>query len=123
MSLRDPEAFTPKLPDLVEHRSEDWDPRVELVPLGPRILIERNTSKDTRYTLGGEQSLIIKAPTAVDEEKSQQGTVLRVGDKVTIDVKPGDVVIYARYSGQDFGDTKCFVLGEDGIIAKLVRTK
>ncbi len=75
--------------------------KISFKPLGARVLIE--TMEQEEVTAGG----IILPETA--KEKPQQGKVLAAGpgdrnekgDRVAMDVKVGDVVLFAKYSGTE----------------------
>jgi chaperonin GroES len=85
-----------------------------LKPLGDRIIVK--TSKQEEVTRGG----IVLPDTA--KEKPQEGEVIAVGPGRTLDdgkfsemeVKVGDVVLYAKYGG-----TEIKVDGEEVIILRL----
>lgn len=62
-------------------------------PLEDRVLLR--PVKPEERTKGG----IILPDTA--QEKSQEGEVVAVGDDENIKVKPGDRVLFARYSGTE----------------------
>lgn len=62
-------------------------------PLEDRVLL-RPVKPEERTRSG-----IIIPDTA--QEKSQEGEVVAVGDDASIKVKPGDRVLYARYSGTE----------------------
>ncbi len=99
---------------------------VQVVPLGDRIVVKQTRQDEVRA------SGLVIPDTA--REKPQLGEVLSVGPgrlddngkRVPIDVKIGDRVLYAKYSGQEiprgvFGDTddEYMVLKESDILAKL----
>ena len=65
--------------------------RVE--PLGARVLVR--VLEDESVTLSG----LVIPDTA--KEKPQRGVVVAVGDDEEIKVKPGDRVLYPRYSGTE----------------------
>lgn len=75
--------------------------KISFKPLGARVLIE--TIEQEEVTAGG----IVLPETA--KEKPQQGKVLAAGpgdrnedgDRVPMDVKVGDVVLFAKYSGTE----------------------
>ncbi len=75
--------------------------KISFKPLGARVLIE--TLEQEEVTAGG----IILPETA--KEKPQQGKVLAAGpgdrnekgERVAMDVKVGDVVLFAKYSGTE----------------------
>lgn len=84
-----------------------------LQPLHDRIIVEAAAKEQT--SAGG----IILPDTA--QEKPQRGTVLAVGpgrrldsgQLAPVDVKPGDVVLYGKYSG-----TEVTVDGKDYVIIR-----
>ncbi|KQM08167.1 MAG: molecular chaperone GroES [Candidatus [Bacteroides] periocalifornicus] len=68
----------------------------KIKPLGDRVLVEPLAAEER--TASG----IIIPDTA--KEKPQRGTVIAVGagtKDVTMEVKPGDVVLYGKYSGTE----------------------
>ena len=75
--------------------------KLSFKPLGGRVLIEPIEQEEV--TAGG----IVLPETA--KEKPQQGKVLAAGpgdrndkgDRVAMDVKAGDVVLFAKYSGTE----------------------
>ena len=90
-------------------------------PLGDRVVIE---------ALPGEEktkSGIVLPDNA--KEKPQQGKVIAVGDgrvlengqRVKIDVKAGDTILYSKYAGTEFklDGKEYLVLGERDILAIL----
>ncbi len=98
----------------------------KVVPLGDRIVVKQTKQDEVRA------SGLVIPDTA--REKPQLGEVLAVGPgrlddngkRIPIDVKVGDRVLYAKYSGQEiprgvFGDTdeEYMVLKENDILAKL----
>jgi chaperonin GroES len=74
---------------------------VNLKPLGDRVVVEH--VEQSEKTAGG----VFLPDTA--KEKPQEGRVLAVGTgrtldngtKLPIDVKPGDKIIYSKYSGSE----------------------
>ncbi|MCG8570082.1 MAG: co-chaperone GroES [Spirochaetes bacterium] len=60
-------------------------------PLNDRVLIEVKSAQEK--TSGG----IVIPQTS--QEKTQEGTVIAVGDSDTVKVKVGDSVIYDKYAG------------------------
>ncbi len=93
---------------------------IKLKPLGDRVIVEPIEQEET--TASG----IILPETA--KEKPQQGTVLAVGpgrygdedERIPMDVKVGDRVLYAKYAGTEVkleGDRKVLVLKESDIMA------
>ncbi len=85
----------------------------KLQPLADRVVVRANEREE--MTVSG----IVLPDTA--KEKPQEGTVIAVGPgrlddngkRVTLEVKTGDVVMYARYAG-----TKVKVDGEELLILK-----
>jgi len=98
----------------------------KLIPLGDRIVVKQSKQEEVRA------SGLVIPDTA--REKPQMGEVIAVGPgrvddtgkRVPIDVKVGDRVLYAKYSGQEvprgiFGadEEEYLVLKETDILAKL----
>jgi chaperonin GroES len=97
----------------------------KVVPLGDRIVVKQSRQEEVRA------SGLVIPDTA--REKPQLGKVIAVGPgriddngkRVNMDVKNGDRVLYAKYSGQDvprgiFGDEdEYMILKETDILAKL----
>ncbi|MGL4986454.1 MAG: co-chaperone GroES [Treponemataceae bacterium] len=89
---------------------------MKVKPLADRVLIK--TEKTEAKTASG----IIIPDTA--QEKTQQGTVIAVGDgteKEKITVKVGDVVMYDKYAGSQIkidGD-ECLIVRNADLIAVL----
>jgi len=92
-----------------------------LVPLGDRVVIEREESE--QKTAGG----ILLPDSAKD--KPARGTVVSIGDgrisdmgiRHALQVKPGDRVVFLSYAGEQFkvGDTVLLLMREDDILAVL----
>jgi len=92
---------------------------VSLKPLGNRVVIE--PLEQDEVTAGG----IVLPETA--KEKPQKGTILAVGPgdrdddgkRIALDVKVGDVVLYAKYSGTEIkvDGKKLLILRESDILA------
>ncbi len=93
---------------------------VKLDPLGDRVVVRPSTKEEV--TKGG----IVIPDTA--KEKPQEGEVLAVGPgkmtedgkRIPLDVKVGDIVIYAKYGGTEIkeGDEELIILRESDILAK-----
>ena len=91
---------------------------VTFKPLGSRVLIE--TIEQEEITASG----IILPETA--KEKPQQGKVLAAGpgdrndkgERVAMDVKTGDIVLFAKYSGTEvkMDGKKLLILRESDIL-------
>ena len=93
---------------------------VQVTPLHDRVLIKRIEEKET--VKGG----IIIPDTA--KEKPQEGEVIAVGagkiekgERVPLDVKAGDRMLFGKYSGTEIkvDDEDYLILREDEILAKL----
>jgi chaperonin GroES len=92
---------------------------ISLKPLGNRLVIEPIEQED--ITPGG----IVLPETA--KEKPQKGNVLAIGPgerddngkRIPLDVKEGDVVLYAKYSGTEIklDGKKLLILRESDILA------
>ena len=93
---------------------------LKLRPLGDRVVIEPTEHEET--FAGGA---LVMPETA--KEKPQQGQILAVGpgrlddngNRVTMDVKVGDQVLYAKYSGSEvkIDNKKVLILKETDILA------
>jgi chaperonin GroES len=94
---------------------------MDIRPLHDRILVKR--VEEEEQVRGG----IIIPDTA--KEKPQQGEVIAVGkgklldngERVDIAVKPGDKILFGKYSGSDIkrADDEYLILREDEILAIL----
>ena len=92
---------------------------MKLKPLGNRVVVEPIEQED--ITAGG----IVLPETA--KEKPQKGTVLSVGpgdrdddgDYIPLDVKEGDTVLFAKYSGTEIKveSKKLLILRESDLLA------
>ena len=92
---------------------------LNLKPLGSRVVIEPIEQEDV--TAGG----IVLPETA--KEKPQRGKVLSAGDgdrddhgkRIALDVKVGDTVLFAKYSGTEIkvDGKKVLILRESDILA------
>ena len=93
--------------------------KLNLRPLSDRLVVEPQEKEEK--TASG----IILPETA--KEKPQKGTVLAAGPgrtddngrRIEMDVKTGDVVLYARYAGTEvkINDRKLLILKESDILA------
>jgi chaperonin GroES len=93
--------------------------KLNLKPLADRLVVEP-AEKEERTASG-----IILPETA--KEKPQEGTVLAAGPgrtdddgkRIAMDVKVGDVVLYAKYAGTEvkIDDKKLLILKESDILA------
>ena len=93
---------------------------VNLTPLHDRVVVRRIEEKES--IKGG----IIIPDSA--KEKQQEGEVIAVGsgkrekgELVPLDVKPGDRVLFGKYSGTEIKieDEELLILREEEILAKL----
>src|SRR6202043_473903 len=93
---------------------------VNITPLHDRVLVRRLEEKET--VKGG----IIIPDSA--KEKPQEGEVVAVGsgrrekgELIPLDVKPGDRILFGKYSGNDIkiDDEEFMILKEDEILAKI----
>ncbi len=93
---------------------------VNITPLHDRVLVRRLEEKEV--VKGG----IIIPDTA--KEKPQEGEVIAVGsgrrekgELIPLDVKPGDRILFGKYSGNDIkiDDEEYLILKEDEILAKI----
>jgi chaperonin GroES len=93
--------------------------QMNLKPLGSRVLVEPIDAEE--ITAGG----IVLPETA--KEKPQKGKVLSVGpgdrdedgDRIAMDVKTGDVVLFAKYGGTEIkvDGKKLLILRENDLLA------
>ncbi|MGA3300170.1 MAG: co-chaperone GroES [Candidatus Acidiferrales bacterium] len=93
---------------------------VNITPLHDRVVVKRLEEKES--IKGG----IIIPDSA--KEKPQEGEVVAVGagkrekgERIPLDVKVGDRVLFGKYSGNDIkiDDEEYMILKEDEILAKL----
>ena len=93
---------------------------VNVTPLHDRVLVKRIEEKET--IKGG----IIIPDSA--KEKPQEGEVIAVGagkiekgERIPLDVKAGDRVLFGKYSGNEIrvDDEEYLILKEDEILAKI----
>lgn len=93
---------------------------VRITPLHDRVLVRRLEEKETAK--GG----IIIPDTA--KEKPQEGEVMAVGagkfeegQRIPLDVKAGDRILFGKYTGTDIviDDQEYLILREEEILAKL----
>lgn len=95
------------------------DSGLKLKPLGDRLVVRPATREET--TASG----IVLPDTA--KEKPQRGTIIAAGegrrdedgDRVPMDVKVGDEVLFAKYAGTEFklDDQDLLILSEKDILA------
>ncbi len=94
---------------------------LSIKPLGNRVVVEPIEQEE--ITAGG----IVLPETA--KEKPQKGTILSVGpgerdedgDRIPMDVKEGDTVLFAKYAGTEIklNNKKLLILKESDILAIL----
>lgn len=92
---------------------------INLKPLGDRVVVEPIEQEE--MTASG----IVLPETA--KEKPQRGTVIAAGpgarddegDRIAMEVKVGDVVLYAKYAGTEFkvDGKKLLILKESDLLA------
>ena len=92
---------------------------ISIKPLGNRVVVEPEEQEE--MTSGG----IVLPETA--KEKPQQGKVLAAGPgerdddgkRIPLDVKEGDIVLFAKYSGTEIklDDKKVLILRESDLLA------
>jgi chaperonin GroES len=92
----------------------------KLQPLGDRVVIKPMPKEEV--TKGG----IVLPDTA--KEKPQEGKIIAVGpgkvnddgERIAMDVKKDDIVIYAKYAGTEIkeGDEELIIMRESDILAK-----
>jgi len=93
----------------------------KLQPLGDRVVVKA-TEQESQTKSG-----LFVPDTA--KEKPQEGTVLAVGpgrvteegNRIELDVKVGDTVVYSKYGGTEFTDDgeELLILAERDILAKV----
>ena len=92
---------------------------LKLKPLGDRLVIKPASREETT------KSGIVLPDTA--KEKPQRGTVIAAGDgrkdddgdRIALDVKVGDNVLFAKYAGTEFklDDEDLLILSEKDVLA------
>jgi len=108
---------------LLVNRGRRKSMAINIQPLADRLVV-RPIEKE-EVTKGG-----IFLPDTV-KEKPQEGEVIAVGpgrlsedgNRIAMDVKVGDIVIYAKYGGTDIkvDDEELMILREGDILAKRVK--
>lgn len=93
---------------------------MKLVPLGDRVVLKKIIAEETT------KSGIVLPGT--EKEKPQMAEVVAVGSggvvdgkTVTMEVQPGDQVVYAKYAGTEIEveDEKYMIIKQDDILAIL----
>src|SRR5438132_14377442 len=97
---------------------------VNIKPLHDRVIVRPN--KDSGKTPGG-----LYIPDTANKEKPQQGEVIAVGEgkyrddgtRQTLDVRPGDRVLFGKYSGSEvkIDDEELLIMREDEILGIIRR--
>ncbi len=95
----------------------------KLVPLADRIVV-KNVEQEEVLASG-----LVIPDTA--KEKPQQGEVVSVGPGrrdddgklIPMDIEVGDIIVYAKYSGNDLklDQTDYLILSEKDVLAKIVK--
>lgn len=95
--------------------------KLGIKPLGDKVIVKRIEAEEK--TAGG----IVLPDTA--QEKPQRGKVIAVGpgrlldsgERATVDVAVGDIILYGKYSGTDvkIAGEEHLILRESDILAKL----
>jgi chaperonin GroES len=94
---------------------------VNLTPLGDRVVVKPLGREETT------KSGIVLPDTA--KEKPQRGTIVAAGpgrrdddgDRIALDVKVGDQILFAKYSGTEFklDEEDLLILAEKDILATI----
>ena len=93
----------------------------KISPLGDRILLKPFPQEETNTTTSG-----IIIPDTVSKERSEQGTVIAVGEgkwdegkRVPMSVKVGDKVIFSRYGYEEvkLDGAEYYILKEENVLA------
>ena len=87
---------------------------MKLVPLGDRVVLKQLVAEETT-----KSGIVIPGQ---EKEKPQQAEVIAVGpgtDKVKMEVKVKDQVIYSKYSGTEvkMDDQKYIIVKQNDILA------
>ncbi len=97
---------------------------VQLTPLHDRVIVKRIEEKET--VKGG--IIIPDSAKEKPKEKPMEGEIIAVGagkrekgELIPLDVKPGDRVLFGKYSGTEIKieDEEYLILREEEILAKL----
>ena len=93
---------------------------MKLVPLGDRVVLKKIISEETT-----KSGIVLPGS---EKEKPQMAEVVAVGPggvvdgkTVTMEVQPGDQVVYAKYAGTEIEveDEKYMIIKQDDILAIL----
>ena len=95
---------------------------VNLTPLGDRVVVKPLGREETT-----KSGIVLPDPA---KEKPQRGTVVAAGpgrrdddgDRIALDVKVGDQILFAKYSGTEFklDDEELLILSEKDILAIVI---
>ena len=93
---------------------------MKLVPLGDRVVLKKIIAEETT-----KSGIVLPGS---EKEKPQMAEVVAVGPggvvdgkTVTMEVQPGDLVVYAKYAGTEIEveDEKYMIIKQDDILAIL----
>lgn len=93
---------------------------MKLVPLGDRVVLKKIVAEETT-----KSGIVLPGS---EKEKPQMAEVIAVGPggvvdgkTVTMEVQPGDQVVYAKYAGTEIEveDEKYMIIKQDDILAIL----
>ena len=93
---------------------------MKLVPLGDRVVLKKIIAEETT-----KSGIVLPGS---EKEKPQMAEVVAVGPggvvdgkTVTMEVQPGDQVVYAKYAGTEIEveDEKYMIIKQDDILANL----
>jgi chaperonin GroES len=114
-------GWPPRIRGIVDRSKEDLAVMadINLKPLGDRLVVKPASREETT------KSGIVLPDTA--KEKPQRGTIIAAGEgrkddngnRVALDVKVGDNVLFAKYAGTEFklDDDDLLILSEKDILA------
>lgn len=100
--------------------------KIQIKPLGDRVLVRPFTEEVLRKSQGKNSSSGIILPESMTKEKSAQGKVVALGDGKWIDgklvplgVRVGDTVIFSKYGYDEVEHEgeELYLLKEDSILA------
>ena len=92
--------------------------KMKLVPLADRVVLKKSTPEEKT-----KSGIIL---TSQSQEKPQQAEVVAVGPggmvdgkEITMNVKPGDMVIYSKYAGNEvkLEDEEYIIVKQSDILA------
>ena len=92
--------------------------KMKLVPLADRVVLKQSTPEEK-----SKSGIIL---TSQSQEKPQQAEVVAVGPggmvdgkEITMNVKPGDMVIYSKYAGNEvkLEDEEYIIVKQSDILA------